>query len=500
MALTDDAAQALARRTATLVAMIARAQFAKFLELLAAGADVPDAITQAQAGFSGAFAERLAESFTELMQRMVGVAEVRAMPVSGVPLSRHLYRNERDTAMQVEALIRQHAAGLQQARELSMRLYDGYNPQDGIRRPLEGSARAELPAALRSLTEDFSARRELTVVQVRGQESAARLKTGALRAAYTEAIDAWAAGAGEDAVRRKLSVAVREKNRYFANRIAQTELARAHQAQKAAEFMADDTIEVVKVVINPMHPKRDICDLHARADLYGLGPGCYPKALAPRPPFHPHCWCKLSSRPSLTGTPWRQVPGGEAAYLRGLPLAEAAQVMGSQARAEAVLNGASVAGVLDAGKDPAYRLVRLGDGAGHPLVKNEGVIEPAAFKRFFNNEPGSPDRLRVAALSDADRALLKTTAADLWLSRVSLGEHRLRHPEVTADDYLRIPEIVRDGQVWAGHKDRRYLLLMVAGKPYRAAIKIDESGAEAWFLSLVISGKQKPPKGAVRVR
>jgi hypothetical protein len=35
---------------------------------------------------------------------------------------------------------------------------------------------------------------------------------------------------------------------------------------------------------------------------------------------------------------------------------------------------------------------------------------------------------------------------------------------------------------------------------YRAAIKTDAKGEEAWFLSLVVSGKQKPPKGAVKLR
>jgi hypothetical protein len=122
------------------------------------------------------------------------------------------------------------------------------------------------------------------------------------------------------------------------------------------------------------------------------------------------------------------------------------------------------------------------------------------FKRFFDDEPNSPARVAVATLSDADRKLYSTTATDLWLSRTSLDEHKEKHPEITYEDYLRIPEIMELAQVWAGHKDRRYLLLMLADKAYRAAIKIDASGEEAWFLSLVVSPKQKPPKGAVRIR
>jgi hypothetical protein len=124
----------------------------------------------------------------------------------------------------------------------------------------------------------------------------------------------------------------------------------------------------------------------------------------------------------------------------------------------------------------------------------------ADFKKFFDDEPNMPVRVAVASLSEAERKLYGTAATDLWLSRTSLDEHKERHPEVTLEDYLRIPEIMQSAQVWAGHKDKRYLLLMLADKAYRAAIKIDASGEEAWFLSLVVSPKQKPPKGAVRIR
>lgn len=102
----------------------------------------------------------------------------------------------------------------------------------------------------------------------------------------------------------------------------------------------------------------------------------------------------------------------------------------------------------------------------------------AEFKKFFDNEPNMPSRVAVAALSEAEQKLYRTTATDLWLSRISLDEHKERHPEVTVDDYLRIPEIMQLAQVWAGHRDRRYLLLMLADKAYRAAIKIDASGSE----------------------
>lgn len=374
-ALGDDAADQIARRTASLVDRLARAAFARMWAALQAGGDISprDAIQAVQVQFGRAFAEALAAAFSELLRRSVGVAEVRSMPVGGLSLSRHLYLHNADTSAQVLHLVRQHAAGVHEARALALRLYDGYTPQDGVVGPLEGRARASLPKALRELTADPAARQTLASLVERGQKQAARLKTRALRAGYTEALDAWAAGAGQAALKRKLEVAQREKNRYFADRIAQTELARAHQAQVAADLMTDDTIDVVQVRINPAHPKADICDLHARADLWGLGPGNYPKARAPRPPFHPHCWCRLRSRPSLSAAGAREVPGGEAAYLRTLAPGEAARVMGSAERARAVMGGRSVQSVVNDGRDPLYRLARVGDGAAHALVGHAGV-------------------------------------------------------------------------------------------------------------------------------
>ena len=122
------------------------------------------------------------------------------------------------------------------------------------------------------------------------------------------------------------------------------------------------------------------------------------------------------------------------------------------------------------------------------------------FAAFFEARPGTADRFPVAWLSDEEMALFGVSDPTLWLSRVTLDEHRARHPEVGIEDYRRIPDMVRQGQVWMGPSARRHVLLWVGGRPYRAALKADQDGWEAWFLSLVISGKQKPPKGAVRVR
>jgi hypothetical protein len=348
----------------------ARAGFQRLLQLIEAGAAPREAIALVMDSFNGAFVEQLRGAFGELLQRIVGRDELLALPVGDVRLSEAVVANAREVSREVTTMIAQHAQGLQQARTLALRLYDGYDPKAGIRRPLEGSARGELPNALRWLTQDPPARKGLTRVVVAGQQQAAKLKTPALRAAYLEAFEAWASGAATQALHRRLDIAVREKNRFFANRIAVTELARANAAQQARELMADPSVEVVEVRINPTHPRTDICDLHARADLWGLGKGCYPKAEAPQPTYHPFCRCRLRSRPDLEAAAARESRGAAGEYLRGLGLGGAARVMGSEWRARQVMEGRPLDEALNAGRDPAYRLRRLADPAAqeYPLL------------------------------------------------------------------------------------------------------------------------------------
>lgn len=342
------------------IATAARDAFERLMEMIRSGIAPRDAIQQVQAEFSGRYVDQLAAAFTELLQRAVGTAEILDMPVGDVTLSARLYAHNEQVAADVTALVRQHAQGLQQARALALALYDGYDPKDGVRRPLEGAARGQLPRALRAITQDGLTRRELGQMIEEAQKRAARLKTPALRAAYAQAFDDWQAGASEAILRRRLDVAQREKNRFMANRIAQTELAMAHQETVARELLADDMLEVVQVSTSPAHPRTDICDVYARADLFGLGPGCYPKKLAPRPTFHAFCLCKLKPKYSLSAAGARETPGGVAAYLRSMPLEDAARVMGSREMAQAVLDGASVDDVVNAGRPDRYRVRRLG--------------------------------------------------------------------------------------------------------------------------------------------
>lgn len=70
-------------------------------------------------------------------------------------------------------------------------------------------------------------------------------------------------------------------------RVTRTELNRAHgQAYLATAFSHPDVVGT-RFLLSPNHPRHDICDLHAHANLYGLGAGVYPQGKSPWP-AHPN--------------------------------------------------------------------------------------------------------------------------------------------------------------------------------------------------------------------
>lgn len=70
-------------------------------------------------------------------------------------------------------------------------------------------------------------------------------------------------------------------------RVFRTELNRSHgEAYRQGASRHPDVIGE-RFMLSPNHPKTDACDGHAKADLYGLGPGVYPVGKAPWP-AHPN--------------------------------------------------------------------------------------------------------------------------------------------------------------------------------------------------------------------
>ena len=178
--------------------------------------------------------------------------------------------------------------------EMARKLYDGYNSGKAVIKP------ADLPEYLKKLVRqarlavqgDASELSKLGVLQAAQKlKNPDRLTTKALKRAYKDLVEA-CAKLEPEAVDKALWTAVQEKSRYYAERIARTESARAWYEGYMADSDSDDDVAGFKYTLSSAHKRKpyDICDVYANAD-FGFGKGIWPKGRQPEIPVHPHCMC-----------------------------------------------------------------------------------------------------------------------------------------------------------------------------------------------------------------
>lgn len=181
--------------------------------------------------------------------------------------------------------------------DMARKLYDGYNSGKAVIKP------ADLPEYLKKMVRqarlavqgDASELSKLGVLQVAQKlKNPDRLTTKALKRAYKDLVEA-CAKLETEAVDKALWTAVQEKSRYYAERIARTESARAWYEGYMADSSSDDDIVGFKYTLSSAHKTKpyDICDVYANAD-FGYGKGVFPKGKQPDIPVHPHCMCYYS--------------------------------------------------------------------------------------------------------------------------------------------------------------------------------------------------------------
>ena len=152
----------------------------------------------------------------------------------------------------------------------------------------------------------------------------------ALKTAYKELLER-AQNGTEKQVQRACKVAMEEKARYVAERIARTEAARAWADGFWAQIQADDDVVAVQFKLATRHPFFDICDMFAKADMFGLGAGVFPKNKIPPIPVHPHCLCRyteLYDGEVDMAKQKEQVKQAGDKWLKSLPEAQRMQVLG----------------------------------------------------------------------------------------------------------------------------------------------------------------------------
>ena len=247
------------------------------------------------------------------------------------------------------------------ARALALELYEGYgfNPEEVLNIDKANDA---IPRYMReALLDSPEVKAKLARDYAKAQTKA--LRTGALKAAYTElldAIDKTEAGVGADYLDKKIKVAFEEKLRYFATRIAQTELHRAYAIEQAKEYFLDGDVDFVKWELSITHPVEDICDYFAGVNR-GYGPGVYPVNEAPVAPAHPYCQCVLSPEFFPQGSAVDDLTKAEMEYFNSLPPDQQRKVAGSAKKLERIKAGESAWTVHNSKTDPVYQVKTVGE-------------------------------------------------------------------------------------------------------------------------------------------
>ena len=253
---------------------------------------------------------------------------------SGMNLSAKLHGADAEMREAIVSVITQQLKLNTHCLTAARALYDGYNADKVTRRQT-------IPKYLAKVVE-FSRRADLTRLERetlqakvrKTRRQVERLAQGgapnkALKSAYMELLDACEHGT-EKALNRAVHNACEEKSRYIAERIARTESARAWADGFVERYGNDEDVVAYRWKLSSRHPRFDICNLYAEANLWGLGKGIYPKDKTPNLPVHPHCLCYLAPvfSSELDKKPTDRMEAGGREYLNQLSHRDRMQLMG----------------------------------------------------------------------------------------------------------------------------------------------------------------------------
>ena len=270
--------------------------------------------------------DAIAAELQSIIYGMMGASmtsSLAAIPLTTVALSNALYTNARETSIAATNVINDHIATSSTIGELREALYDGYGYEELL--PIK----AELPNYLsKTLTES----------------KLNRLKTVPLKSAYLKVLEA----KNDRDLQKAMQIAVYEKARYYASRIAITEEARAFTLSNADRALKAG-VKYVKWTLSSLHKTTCVCELYANQDI-GYGKGIYPILEAPAPVYSTHPFCKCVLRDYHRTPTYKEVKDPSRKALEKLSDWEQRQVLGSRAKQTAWKSGKDADTIMDSSK------------------------------------------------------------------------------------------------------------------------------------------------------
>lgn len=254
-------------------------------------------------------------------------------------LSQRTTKNNKEIIKQAADIIANAIKKGKSVQKTALALFDGYGYGHVL--PTQ-----DIPKFMKKLSEigklnDYKGREfRKTLRDVERQLK--RVNVQGMKIAYGKVKEAIETG-NEKKINKAVYVATQERTRYFARRIARTELARAYGDGAMAKWENDEDCVAFQWKLSTGHPFCDICDLYAHADLYGMGPGIFPKDKVPRLPVHPNCMCHL--RPVMEGSMLlqgkekEQIDKGGMAYIKTLDKHDQERLLGVHGRLGVLKSG-----------------------------------------------------------------------------------------------------------------------------------------------------------------
>lgn len=320
------------------------------------------------------------------------------------------------------------------------------------------------------------------------------IKTPALRAAYSKILK----DESKLVANQALKISGYEKARYYAKRIALNETARAYNDARAFEYANSKDIQVVKIQMSKTHPRTDICDYYASVDKYGLGAGVYPKDKAPVPPFHPFCRCQMIPKYAHEYPKPKLNAKADKEYLEGLKEWQRARILGSKDKAKEALKTGDINSVFNAMKPERYKVKNIDEVA--EFQKQNGIISAlnkANKAKEYNLINATKEQITQKlqnGFSTKERELYVLGKTSIFgsekrliLSSDTIQEHKPRHPEITANEYAKIPDIIKQKlHIYNTEQDKNRKIIMAnyGDKNYKLVLKNIGKKDENFAISL----------------
>nr|DAJ22917.1 MAG TPA: minor capsid protein [Caudoviricetes sp.] len=254
-------------------------------------------------------------------------------------LSERTIKGEKEVIKQVSNTIKNAIKKGESVQKTALALFDGYGYGNIL--PTQ-----EIPEFLKDLV-NTAKKTDLTHKEINAlirqvERQLKKVNVTGMKIAYNKVKEAVKTGC-DRVVEKAIYIATQERTRYFARRIARTELARAYVDGVMGQWANDEDCIAFKWQTSSAHPHKDICDLYANADLYGMGKGVYPKDKVPILPVHPNCMCHI--RPLMQGSKYiqgeekEQIQKGGMEYINGLNKHEQERLLGVYGRLEVLKKG-----------------------------------------------------------------------------------------------------------------------------------------------------------------